>query len=275
MDYLSPKLDIVFKRMFGDENNKDILQDFLKTYLDIEANEKDLILKNTEITPKDITMKFSRFDLRVSTKKEEIDIEIQVNKQKDFHKRTLYYASLLMNSNVKRGQKYADAKRVVILNILNHRMFPQYKDFFTTFILYDPKHKIQLTDALKIHILELPKIKNATLEQIRSNSKIAWAAFFNAESEEEFDMLRENTLNRKIQKAISVLGKLSVSEKMRSEAQKRENALFNERSALSAERAEGRAEGRVEGRKKEREEIIKKMRKANMSEEQIKSIINS
>ena len=36
---LPPKADVVFKRLFGDERNIDILVDFLKSVLDISENE--------------------------------------------------------------------------------------------------------------------------------------------------------------------------------------------------------------------------------------------
>ena len=37
MEYLSPKLDIVFKKMFSDKNNTDMLKGLLRAYLDIDV----------------------------------------------------------------------------------------------------------------------------------------------------------------------------------------------------------------------------------------------
>ena len=278
MEYLSPKLDIVFKRLFGEKNNRDMLKDLLKTYFDMDEDEKDLILENTEITPEEITMKFSRLDLRISTKKSEIDVEVQINDNKDFEKRSVYYASSLLNSSARRGEEYSDIKAIRTLNILDYNSFPQCDDFFTTFVLYDPKHKIQLTDVFSMNFVELPKVRSATAEQIKGDSKVAWAAFFNAKSKEEFDMVRENTVNPNVQKAVEVLGRLSLNGRVRQEAKIREDALFNERSALSAARREGREEGKVEGRAEgkaeERAKIIKNLRAAGMSEEQIQNIVS-
>ena len=67
-------------------------------------------------------------------------------------------------------------------------------------------------------------------------------------------MLRENTVNPNVQKAVEVLGRLSLNGSVRQEAKIREDALFNERSALSAARKEGREEGRKEGREEGRKE---------------------
>ena len=285
MEYLSPKLDIVFKRMFGEKNNRDMLRDLLKTYFDMDEDEEDLILENTEITPEEITMKFSRLDLRISTKKSEIDVEVQINDNKDFEKRSVYYASSLLNSSMRRGEEYSDIKAIRTLNILDYVSFPQCDDFFTTFVVYDPEHKIKLTDSFSMHFVELPKIRNATAEQIKGDSRVAWAAFFNAKSKEDFNMLRENTVNPNVQKAVEVLGRLSLNGSVRQEAKIREDALFNERSALSAARKEGReegrakgkAEGRAEGKAEGLQEGIKIMsdnlRAIGISEEQIREAI--
>ncbi len=56
---LSPKLDIVFKMLFGNENNKDILKAFLSDILDIPEEElHNIRIKNPEIEPTSINEKF-------------------------------------------------------------------------------------------------------------------------------------------------------------------------------------------------------------------------
>ncbi len=90
-------------------------------------------------------------------------------------------------------------------------------------------------------------------------------------------MLRENTVNPNVQKAVEVLGRLSLNGSVRQEAKIREDALFNERSALSAARKEGREEGRAEGKAEGLQEGIKIMsdnlRAIGISEEQIREAI--
>ncbi len=171
------------------------------------------------------------------------------------------------------------------MNILDYVSFPQCDDFFTTFVVYDPEHKIKLTDSFSMHFVELPKIRNATAEQIKGDSRVAWAAFFNAKSKEDFNMLRENTVNPNVQKAVEVLGRLSLNGSVRQEAKIREDALFNERSALSAARKEGREEGRAEGKAEGRAEgkaeglqegikiMSDNLRAIGISEEQIREAI--
>ncbi len=77
---------------------------------------------------------------------------------------------------------------------------------------------------------------------------------------------------------IAIIGKTKVIYKKMSDVEKaielsemREKALHIE----ATEKAHARAEGRAEGERKKEAEILAKMRKSGLSEEQIKAILNS
>lgn len=266
-EIISPKLDIVFKRMFGDVNNADMLQSLVSAYLDVDTSGK-FELSNTEITPEELERKFARLDLRISTEKSEIDIEVQVINTPDYSDRCLYYWASLYTSSILRGNEYNSAKQTLALNILDFKMF-KCENFNTNFTFCDPKNNVTLSDKARISFIELPKIRKITREQIKTDERIAWAVFFNAKTKEEFDMLNETTNNVGVQKAVTVIKELSADEKVREEARKRADALFNERSAMRSQLEKGRAEGRAEGEAN----IIAKMRESGMTEEQINSIL--
>lgn len=62
---VTPKLDLVFKKIFGNVKNTDILADFLATVLDIGVNEITSIeILDNEIIPETLSSKFSRLDLK-------------------------------------------------------------------------------------------------------------------------------------------------------------------------------------------------------------------
>ena len=268
MEYLSPKLDIVFKKMFSSEANADMLKSLLNAYLGI-GELGEYALTNVEMPPQTTDKKFSRLDLRVSTEKEEIDIEVQVLNKANYTDRCLYYWATLYGSTVDSGKDYKTSKATLSLNILDFNLFPpeQCKGFNTEFVFHDPIHNLTLTDKARINIVELPKIRGATPEQIKSSEKIAWAAFFNAESEEDFDMIRQTTSSLNVQKAVSVIRQLSEDEKMIEAARMRKNDIFNEKSSLAGAREEGREE--------ERAKIANNLRAMGMSEEQIQKAIGT
>ena len=76
---LDPKIDFVFKKIFGAENNKLVLIDFLNSAINDEDKIVDVELKNTDIEKEFLDSKFSRLDIKAITdKKEHVNIEIQV-----------------------------------------------------------------------------------------------------------------------------------------------------------------------------------------------------
>src|SRR5699024_11812645 len=95
-ELLSPLNDLVFKALFGREQKKSkiILIDFLNSILALD--EEDKIIEIIHLNPFNLKEfegdKGSVLDLKVKTEKEErINIEVQVNKEYDFRKRSLYY----------------------------------------------------------------------------------------------------------------------------------------------------------------------------------------
>lgn len=93
--YLSPKNDLVFKLVFADRRNSDILTEFLKTMLDLPDQEYDYIeFTDTHLLPDDIDGKMGILDIKLYTKnKNVLDIEIQVLRVPDLQERILFYLS--------------------------------------------------------------------------------------------------------------------------------------------------------------------------------------
>lgn len=95
-DLLDPKNDFVFKRIFGSEENKDVLLAFLNRTFQ-EAGEPPLteIVLMNPYTDKDSPQdKQSIFDIQARTAEGKlINIEMQLFNRYDNEKRTLYYWS--------------------------------------------------------------------------------------------------------------------------------------------------------------------------------------
>ncbi len=94
--------------------------------------------------------------------------------------------------------------------------------------------------------------------------------------------IQNSTTIPEVKKTIVMLRELSADEKVRQEAFYREKRIHDEATALNGARregieigrAEGKAEGKAEGLTEGINNMIEKMRKSGMSEEQIKSIID-
>lgn len=101
------KLDVIFKRVFGNEENKDIIAAFLSAMLDIPRESiKKIYINNVELTPENLYQKFSRLDLKLDVDGKIVNIEMQVNSEPDFRERTLYYWSKIYSEDLKAGEEY-------------------------------------------------------------------------------------------------------------------------------------------------------------------------
>ncbi len=265
------KLDVIFKAMFGTQENEEVLANFLSKLLEIPRESiKKIIMDNVELIPENFADKFSRVDLKMQVDDKIVNVELQVNNESDFTERTLYYWSKIYSSELKSGEPYKKLRETICINIVNFNIFdcPEYHSNFK--IMEKTRHEV-LTNKFGIHFFELKKIgKNPD----KNNPMQLWLQLVNAETEEELDML-ENTNVQEINQAIVVLRKLNADEKMRYLADMREMALHDEASAMLGSREEGIEIGREKGRIEGRAEIIAKMRKKGMSDEMIDEILNS
>ena len=111
-ELFSPKYDIVFKELFGKEDSKEILRYLLNDMLDLNIKSaNDITLLNTEIVPETPEEKLSRLDICAiitNDRNEHINIEIQVEKDDDMMRRTVYYVAKLFSNQLAKSDKYKD-----------------------------------------------------------------------------------------------------------------------------------------------------------------------
>ena len=255
------KLDVVFKRMFGNENHKDIIKGFISDMLEIPMESiKTIYINNSELTPDYVYQKFSRLDLRLDVDGRVVNIEMQVNSVPNFTDRTLFYWAKMYSDELHTGEEYDSLKRTICINILNFNLF-DCEDYHSHFkIMESDRHEV-LTDNFAIHFFELKKIGKS---QHRKRME-EWLMLINAETEEELMKIEKTTTSPEIKATIVKLRELSADERFKQEAFMREKRLHDEASALKGARQEGRQE--------RENEIVKNLRERGYSEEEIREII--
>lgn len=267
-DVVSAKLDIIFKKIFTE--NVDMLQSFLADILDIPYDDiQDIIVAKQELTPETIDGKFSRLDLNLKVADKLINVEIQLKGDNDYRDRTLFYWSKLYTSELKSGETYGQLKKTICINIINFNMFDR-NEYHTEIVTSIKDTGEIFSDKFSIHFFELKKVGK---EVNPNNRRELWMQFLNADSEEEFEVLKQTNVPI-MNKAVNIIYDLSEDTKIREMARLREKALHDEASALANAKNEGKAEGRAEGISIGEEnavnKMIEKMRKRGMSDEEIK-----
>ena len=275
------KLDIIFKRVFGNEKNTEIIAGFISDMLDIPREKiTKVVIKNVELPPDEIDQKFSRLDLNLYVDGRKINIEMQVNKESAYKERTLFYWAKLYSDDLDSGEDYSALSQTICVNIINFNLF-DCENYHSHFMLKEKERDEIMTDKLAIHFFELKKVgkykRNKRMED--------WLTLINAETEGDLMALQQNTSIPEIQKTIVILREMSADEKIREEARRREKRLHDEATALNHARTEGieegiekgRAEGEAIGEARGRAEgiasVAEAMRKKGYTEKQIKDLL--
>jgi len=119
--YINPFTDFGFKRLFGEEPNKELLLDFLNELLKEEQGQitKLTYLKNERLGLSETERK-AIFDLYCENERgEKFIVEIQKSKQNYFKDRTVYYSSFPINEQGKRNDWNFELKSVYMIAILD------------------------------------------------------------------------------------------------------------------------------------------------------------
>ena len=229
------KLDVIFKRVFGNDSNKAIIAAFISDLLEIPRESiKAIYINNVELTPEYLDMKFSRLDLRLDVDGRIVNIEMQVNRETDFKERTLFYWSKLYSEELRTGEEYGELKQTICINIINFDLF-DCEDYHSRFkVLETERHEV-LTEKFAIHVCELKK-----LSKFKKNRRMEdWLNLINAETEGDLMAIQQTTQIPEVKDTIVMLRQLSADEQVRMEAHYREKRLHDEATALGSARREG------------------------------------
>jgi predicted transposase/invertase (TIGR01784 family) len=170
--YINPFTDYGFKKLFGEEPNKDLLLDFLNVLLEEEQGEiKDLTyLKSEHLGTSEVDRK-AIFDLYCENEKgEKFIVELQKTKQNFFKDRTVYYSTFPIREQAKRADWNYELKAVYTIAILDF-VFDEDKNdpdkFRYDIKLTDTETKEVFYNKLTFIYLEMPKF-NKTVDELET-----------------------------------------------------------------------------------------------------------
>lgn len=241
---LNPKIDFVFKKIFGSEEHPGVLIAFLNAVLKTKVPIVDVEIKNTDIEKAHIEDKFSRLDVKAKTSnKEIINIEIQLKNEYNMIQRSLYYWSKLYEEQLGDGDRYDKLCRTVCINILDFKYLKNDR-FHNGYRLKEIETNEELTDIQEIHFIEIPKLKKLNSEEEVVDMLEAWIEFLR---DPESEVVRKLEMtNKEIREAKDTLYKLSRNEKERELYFLREKSIKDEISALANAEEKGIQKEKVE-----------------------------
>ena len=224
---LLPKVDVIFRLLFGDKRNIEILIDFLKSVLDLGDDEyENISLEDTHLKRETSDDKLGIVDVKLTTKNGKIvHIEMQILEQDDFPERVTYYNAKMLVTQLKSGNDYKFQKTISIV-ISDFEIVENSTKYHHKFQLNDAETGVKFTDVIEINTLELGKVPG----QSDNTKKYDWLQFLKAEREEEFDVVAEK--NPVIKKAVVELKRLSQSEEAQRIYEARQKAISDEKARV-------------------------------------------
>ncbi|MBF0342974.1 MAG: Rpn family recombination-promoting nuclease/putative transposase [Nitrospirae bacterium] len=159
MQFVDIRSDIAFKKVFGNENKKEILISFLNAVLDLTGDREidDITILNPYQAPKIEALKETILDIRATDKRKvTFIVEIQLQKRKGFEKRVLYYTSKAYVSQLEKGDDYPKLNQVIYIGIVDFDIFEGARYLTRHLILNKDTFKQELKD-FEFSFIELPK----------------------------------------------------------------------------------------------------------------------
>ena len=242
---LNPKIDFVFKKIFGSEEHPEILISFLNAVLKPKKPIVSVEIKNSDLEKEYIEDKFSRLDVKALTSnKEIINIEIQLKNEYNMIQRSLYYWSKLYEEQLSEGYRYDKLSRTVCINILDFKYLKNDR-FHNGYRLKEIETNEELTNLQEIHFIEIPKLKRFESTEEIVDLLEGWVEFLR---DPESEVIRKLEMsNKEIREAKDELYRLSRNSKERELYYLREKSLRDEISALANAKEKGLKEGLKQG----------------------------
>jgi len=263
--------DYAFKKLFGTEENKDIMIEFLSLVTLLSKDDfDDVRIENSEQIPRFYNDKTGRLDIKIRLHDgRKIDVEMQNTYFDYYPKRSIFYCSKLIHEHFMSGFQYAQLKKCIAINVLNSS-FKLSEKIHSIYQIRETEEQTLLDELLEIHFLDLTKLQKDNLTSLEK-----WLMFIKTDSKEERSMLAQgNPVMAKANKVMDIFY-LDEQERKRYEAaweyESDRLSMINEseRKGLERGRAEGEARGKAEGSRQAKLETAKNLLQFGLSVQKI------
>ncbi len=251
VELMDPKVDFVFKSIFGNEKYPGILISFLNAVFRLTGEAKiiKVRIENPNLDKRKLNDKYSILDVKATANDNTlINIEIQIN-DTDMISRSVFYLSRLISGQLKEKDEYRILNKSVAINILNFDIFKNIHRMHNAFLFKEVETNQVLTDLAEIHFIELPKINFAQPE--KDSPLMDWLLFIDQPESKEVEMITHK--NAEIQQAKDLLYTLSMDKEARAIYEARQKAQMDMISSISKARRDGIEEGELKGINKGKE----------------------
>lgn len=212
MEKINPRVDIAFKKIFGVEENKDLLISLINSIVGADDQVTEVHLLNP-YNPKNFRSdKLSILDVKAKgADGKRYNIEIQISDEADYDKRALYYWAKLYTEQLQTSDDYSRLSKAIGIHILNFTSILNVEKYHNVFHIKEKESGHVYFKDLELHTIELKKFsENSRAEFIDIVSKIKnsldmWVAFLTRHDLFNKEQLPSELNNPILIKALNVL----------------------------------------------------------------------
>ncbi|NIM12325.1 MAG: Rpn family recombination-promoting nuclease/putative transposase [Candidatus Aminicenantes bacterium] len=256
--YVNPYTDFGFKRLFGEEANKDLLKDFLNELLPVEHKIVELNFKNTEQWGVIAAERKAIFDIHCENANgERFIIEMQKAKIKFLKDRAMFYTTFPIREQAEKGEWDFELNPIYCVALLDFKYDEdrEKKDFIRNVQLKDQYCQV-FYNKLTYVFIEMPRFTKEEPELETHFDK--WLYFL--KHLEDFEKIPEILKEEIFEKAFHVAEIANFTAEQLAQYEESLKVYRDLKGVVDTSYEEGKAEGRVEGKSEGKIEIALKMK---------------
>jgi len=255
--YINPYTDFGFKKLFGEEGNKNLLIDFLNQLLPSHHQIKDLTFQNVEQVPDTSEERKAFFDIHCkSTSGERFIVEMQKAKVDFFKDRSLYYLTYPIREQAQRGEWNFELSAIYFIAVLDFWFEDKKTAEFYHFITLKNQKNQRFYDKLGLIYLQMPAFSKTEMELESKFDK--WAYFLkNLEKMEDIPQILNEQVFRE---AFRTAELANMTKEQRDDYEKSRLSYIGIKQVTETAEKDGLKKGREERNL----EIAKKMKDKSM-----------
>jgi len=247
---INPKVDIVFKKLFGSEENKDLLLSLINSILPQNEQITEIELANPYNIADYIDGKISILDIKAKDSDGKLyDIEMQVGEQGYYGKRSLYYWGKTYTGQIDTGEMYSKLKKTIVISILDFKYFKDDDRVHRIIRAKDVEsnEEYQELDCFELHFIELKKFSKELSALTTTLDR--WITFLTKAYEyEKGNVPEELSKDPAVKKAIEKLDVIYLDAKERLIYEQEQKQMWDEQEKMRTAEAKGVAKGIEKGK---------------------------
>jgi len=274
-NYLDPKYDLTFKRIFA--GHKNLCISLINSILMFEGNQQvvEIEYQTCELVPELPVLKNSIVDVRCTDKSgRQFIVEMQMNWTEHFKSRVLLNASKAYVIQLDKAKKIELLKPVYSINLVNDIFdtSPEMRDeYYHHYKIVNEKHTNKQIKGLEFVFIELPKFRPGN----RADKRLLelWLRFLTEIDENTKEVPEELLAEADIREAIGYIREAAFSKEEKYAYDQNKIDVITARSMFITTE-EAQAKGKIEGKVEEKLEIAKNLKNLGIPFEQISIATN-